>query len=42
MNSLEYTTTTINEDGNPQETKCTRYVAHIEKLRNGSKLVKSL
>lgn len=42
INNLTYTTTTINEDGNPQETKCTRYVAYSERLRNGSRLVKGL
>lgn len=38
LNSITYTTTSIDEDGNPQETKCTKYVAHIERLRRGSKV----
>ena len=38
MDNLTYTTTSIDEDGNPQETKCTKYVAHIERLLRGSKM----
>lgn len=38
INNIHYTITTINEDGDPQRTTCTRYVAHAEKMRNGSKI----
>ena len=38
IDSIEYTKTTINEDGNPQTTTCTKYYAHIERLRKGSKI----
>lgn len=42
LDSLTYKTTSIDEDGNPQEIECTRYVAHIERLRRGSKLEKGV
>lgn len=38
LDNIIYTTTSIDEDGNPQETRCTKYVAHIERLRKGSKM----
>lgn len=38
LDNIIYTKTSIDEDGNPQETRCTKYVAHIERLRKGSKM----
>ena len=42
INSLEYTKTTINEDGNPQQTTCTKYYAHAERMCGRSKLPQSI
>lgn len=33
-NNLKYSHITINDDGNPQETECTKYVSHTEKMLN--------
>lgn len=38
MDDIQYTKTTINEDGNPQTIECTKYYAHAERMRNGSKI----
>jgi hypothetical protein len=42
MNNIEYFHKTLNEDGNPKETRCTKYVYHTERMRSGSKLVDSV
>lgn len=42
INNLTYTHETINEDGDPQETECTRYVAHAERVLKQRGLYKSL
>ena len=42
INSLKYTHITINEDGDPQETECTRYVEHAEKVLERRGIRKSL
>lgn len=42
INNIEYFHTTLNEDGNPQETKCSKYVYHVERMRSGSKLANGI
>lgn len=42
VNNLKYTHITINDDGDPQETECTRYVEHAEKVLERRKLHKGL
>ncbi len=42
LNNIIYKTTSIDEDGNPQEIECTKYVAHVERLRRGSRMEKGV
>lgn len=42
INSLTYTHETINEDGDPQITECTRYVEHAEKVLKQRGIYKSI
>lgn len=39
--SQHYNKTTINEDGNPQEKPCSRYVYHVERMLNRSRVPES-
>ena len=39
-NSQKYTHITINEDGDPREIECTRYVYHVERMLDESRLHK--
>lgn len=41
LNSKKYFHTTINELGDPQETECTQYVAHTERVLKQRGLLKS-
>lgn len=41
LNSKQYFHTTINELGDPQETECTQYVAHAERVLEQQGLLKS-
>lgn len=41
LNNQKYFHTTINEQGNPQETECTQYVAHFERVLEQRGLPKS-
>lgn len=40
-NNQKYTHFTINERGDPQETRCTQYVYHIDRMLGRSQLAKS-
>lgn len=42
LDNITYKTTSIDEDGNPQEIECTKYVAHVERLRRGSRMEKGV
>lgn len=39
-NSQKYTHITINEDGAPQEIECTRYIYHVERMLDESRVPK--
>lgn len=41
-NNQIYTHTTINENGNPQETRCTKYTYHVERMLERSKMANNL
>lgn len=42
IDSLVYTTNSIDEDGNPIEIECTKYVSHVERMRKGSRISKRI
>jgi hypothetical protein len=41
-NNQTYTHTTIDEDGNPEERQCTRYIAHSERVSKKSTMDKGI